>query len=228
MRTHLLLAAVLLLGPAALSAQAAPPARVARDFFRLLEQERWSEAAALVHPDRAAGEKRSRVRLLSEIEERQARPFDPRTMDPAMPEPVARYLARRDSLARTHFDPVADEFARVRSVEEMRALPAAELMARHLEALDGRAGCAELTGRSYPEPLVTRTVLGEVAEGEWVHVVFREHHTNLRRSAPGIYAREVKVLPLRRSPEGWRIADVGPVRAGAVCDPVEVAAPPQT
>lgn len=189
----------LMLFPTPLRSQAEPPADVARAFFRALEDQQWDRAAVLVLPD-----------LLADAGSGRLANFE------------ARFSAH-DTLALSSL--LRWEFAGVESLGQMRALSDAELMARHLEAIDGRAGCAEVTGDRYAAPLVRRRVLGVVREGEWAHVVYRESHANLDLSAaPDFYRHPAKALLLGSTPDGWRIANVDELRVSIYCDPMIVPA----
>ncbi|HET6764704.1 MAG TPA: hypothetical protein VFH27_13560, partial [Longimicrobiaceae bacterium] len=124
--------------------------RVARRLFAALDSMRWRQAAALFHPAAQEGfrrEQRERAVVMTRSDSAwQARSYGPDT-----PPAVAAWLAHRDSLSATRFQQThLGQFAGVTRPAQLDSLPAAELLARWLEAHDERAGLRRTVSRMPP------------------------------------------------------------------------------
>ncbi|HET9986133.1 MAG TPA: hypothetical protein VFQ38_21210 [Longimicrobiales bacterium] len=191
------------------------PEDIVRRAIDALEAGDWLAVAHLVHPEELARH--------TEQWRQYARPVphtvtaqEMRRHEPEMPEAVAAYLADRHNRVALDLDAhLVREFAGVRSPEELEALAADELLARHLEARDPRwqfRVWAERAGRDVPPeiagevpPVPDRIVIGAVHEDEdLAHVLYR---CRPRGAPPG--QGWLEVGSLRRSAEGWRLIPSG-------------------
>jgi len=186
------------------------PRDAASRFLDTWSDKRWAEAARLLdldHFDRFRQDFIGRAGRRSDngppmtVEEMRRR-------DPDMPREVAEYYIRqmREQEQRSS-DPTPFEFARVRSVSELRGLTAEEAAARWLESRDPAyqirvqfegAGCPvprDADSAAAPE----RRLLGVVADGDTAaYAVFREQAPDQTRSASEGGDLFVMELKLRR------------------------------
>jgi hypothetical protein len=156
---------------------------------------RWEEFASLVHAD-ALDEFRQRHMRMTDAWEQN--PIVAAARDDADAGDLERAFNEQFSVA-AFGNPVLRFFARVDSVEQLRALAPGELLARYLEAQAPRTRSDD---PEYRPPVATRTVIGEVGERpDLVHVVYRV------RTDVGRHGRteEVSVVPVRRTEGGWRL-----------------------
>lgn len=218
-----------LVGPARTDAESlaeSPPseaAQVAAAFFDALADERWEDAARLVDPEAVEEFHRRQLEMLTH--EPTERPSEADLVeqmlrhDPEMPHEVAAYMARRSiESVEERDDWLAFHFAGVDSRAQALALSPLDLMARHLEAQDPRYQFARsierarrrVRARLDPErleemrPAVEYVIIGAVGQGDSLtHVVFSDRQPHASPVRPAIN----KVLPLRRTAAGWRVAN---------------------
>jgi hypothetical protein len=173
------------------------PQAVVRAAFSAYESKHWSDFAALVHPD-ALTEFRKQHLVMAEGWEQRPRMAEMR--DSTMPAAVAEYFDKmHDEMGRRFGNPVLREFARVKTLDELKALSPQEFLARFLEATSPEPNPKD---PDYQPPVDKREVIGDVTEStSLVHVVYRV------RTDVGRFGRteQVEVLPVRRSAVGWRI-----------------------
>lgn len=182
---HLTLLGALALGPAAAAAQTGSPGDVASRFLASVGGGRYEEASRLL--DLTAFAEYVDLFLSREQRSPSDRPIptveDLRRQDPSMPREVAEWQVRQMREAASRFgDPTPYEFARVRSVAELRRLRTPEAAARWLEARDPRyvlqrqlaeANCPIPSESDFPAP--SRRLIGTVADGDTVaYAVYRE------------------------------------------------------
>ena len=171
------------------------PRSVALRGFDAYAAGRWGEFASLVHADALEEFRQKHVRMADGWEQI---PAALNAHDSSGADELERAFAEHFSVGSLG-NPALQFFARVASVDELRSLAPAELLARYLEAQAPRARSDDL---AYRPPVVARTVIGEVAERvDLVHVVYRVN-TNVGR-----YGRteEVAVVSVRRTDDGWRL-----------------------
>jgi hypothetical protein len=131
-RLGLALTAVVAVAPA--SAQSVPE-DVVRAFFKAEDEGRWLDAARMLDLKPFERIRRNEIFGL-----RARRSFPHQTpeelmkWDPDMPRAVAEYQVERMQKSFQEFDPLADQFARVSSVDSLEALSTEEAAARWLEA----------------------------------------------------------------------------------------------
>ena len=127
-------AALLLILPTRLLCQQKPE-EVVREFFRAEDQNRWLDAARML--DLNAFE---RIRRTTVQGVRHMKDYPPPTvesmmrMDPKMPRAVAEYRVKEMQQQMRDFDIIAEQFARVTSVDTLAALSVEDAAARWLEA----------------------------------------------------------------------------------------------
>ena len=187
------------------------PESVVRAAFAALDEKRWMDVAALMHPEALEQFRTEQLQWARSWEERPPR-------DPAMPEAVAEWFAQQqERFRRSEGSMIAWRFAGVQSSEELRKLSAAEMFARHLQARDPREEATralEATDQPLPPEIVDqmtprseREVVGSVAESEsLVDVVYRT------APAPAFNpwaSAKVDVVRVARTPAGWRILSAG-------------------
>ncbi len=193
-------------------------AQAARTLFRALVEERWEDAAGLVHPETLQEFRESHLENARHMLERE-RPESAEDLmrrEPGMPRVVAEYQANRSAEMQRMYPPpaVAEGFARVESLAELEALSPREMFARFLEAADWRYRAARQIERAggtiTPEqravlPRNRHQVLGAVPDGEAVaYVVYRIIHLDDDADSP----REVQTLRMERTSEGWRARNI--------------------
>lgn len=207
--------------PDALAAQRATAAqeaeRAVRAFFDDIAAERWLAAAERFDPDALERFRASQLQRLSAREA--AADHEPRYADD-MPEAVRAWF--EEQRARHPVAPL--EFAGVTSLDDVRALSAAEVMARHLEAQAPRTllrQAAEQAGEAQSPPLLTerlqerRTVVGSVAEDDsTVQVLYRVTMGPLADGEHPV-SEALGVVTVRRAAAGWWLA---PSDASAAVD----------
>lgn len=187
--------------------QGAPKAsEVAALYLNALADERWQDAAALVHAETI---RFFRARLTERLEcpSERARPtFEEfRRADPAMPRAVAEYLYQRNVEQLEHYDQtqsISSQFPGTETLEQLRQLPPVEFLARYL------AGQRRLGGDG-PPAFHPVTVVGEVAEGEWVNVLYRYtfEPSEADPSGPvGFYRPPPRIIRIRRDGGGYWVA----------------------
>jgi hypothetical protein len=168
-----------------------------RAAFSAFESKRWGDFAALVHPE-ALSEFRKQHLVIGEQWEQ--RPRMTELQSSSMPSAVAEYFVQmHDELSTRFGNPVLREFARVKSLQELKALLPQEFLARYLEATGPKA---DPDDPDYQPPVAEREVIGDVTEStSLVHVVYRV------RTDVGRYGRteRVEVVSVRRDTAGWRI-----------------------
>ena len=173
------------------------PEAVVRTAFAAYEAKQWSRFAALVHPD-ALTEFRKQHLEMAEAWEHRPRLSEVR--DTPMPADVAEYFDKmQDEMRGRVGNPALLEFARVKTLDELKAFSLQEFLARYLEASTPKPNQKD---PEYQPPVSEREVIGSVTErATLVHVVYRV------RTDVGRYGRteEVAVLPVRRSSSGWQI-----------------------
>ena len=134
MRYWRLLALLLLLSPEQLLCQQKPE-EVVRAFFGAEDQSRWLDAARML--DLNAFE---RIRKTTVQGVRHMKDYPPPTvesmmrMDPNMPRAVAEYQVKATQQQMRDYDIIAEQFARVTSVDTLAALSVEDAAARWLEA----------------------------------------------------------------------------------------------
>ena len=187
------------------------PSDVVREFFALLEQQRWSEVPAFVDP----------VWLGQSYDERvqQARSQPDRSPITAeqlmsgvndMPLAVAQWNA--DRMNASYATPRFDDIAGVETLEQLENLTPDELLARRLQAADLRYRMnAAVDSSESPvaeleiDPEFPRkTVIGDVISGNRAYVVFSD-------TFPGSREQHVRLLPLIRTADGWKLDDLTPL-----------------
>lgn len=189
---------------------------VVRAAFAALDAMRWSEAAALVHPETL---ERIRAWELQSARDQQRLRDEPLAYYRGAempPEVVAWHAEQRRRHERRSSGSVSWlswQFAGIGTLEQLEALSAEELFARHLEASDPRAQLARHvrgTGQEVPPEvaeavaglLPQRAVIGSVVENDaTVHVVYRTRSG----AGPDVQADEVATVTVRRTPQGWRL-----------------------
>ena len=183
------------------------PEQALHETFRALSDRRWRDAAAMIHPEAAAGLIDERVQLARSMA---SRPQVNTAAAPlvGVPACVAEFfnsmtaVASRSGLSR--------EFANVDSVSALEKLGQVEAMARWIEAHDPgeRMRAFRLPappGMQAPasEPRVERAVLGTVMEDDSLaHVTYRETQ---RLSGNVLVEQAVRAVSLRRTEQGWRL-----------------------
>lgn len=193
-------------------------AQAARTLFHALSEERWDDAAGLVHPETLQEFRRSHLENARHMLEREwvESAEDLMRREPGMPRVVAEYQASRSAEIRRKYPPptLAEGFARVESLAQLETLSAREMFARFLEAADWRYRAArqiERAGGTITReqraalPRNRHQVLGAVPDGEGVaYVVYRIIHMDDDADSP----REVQTLRMERTPEGWRARNI--------------------
>lgn len=182
---------------------------VVRRAFEAVDERRWSDVVALVHPEAVRRLHASELQTARLLERRGPELY----RDPEMPEEVARWYEERSRKHREELgSPVRARYG-VESLAELEALSPAELMARWLQGRDpresmlrhlharGRAEVADSVVARFPVP--ARNVVGAVAQDDsTVQVVYTVR-------MPGDTCRTAAVQPalatVRRSPAGWRL-----------------------
>lgn len=190
----LLASAVFNTAAGAQQSPAQTPATVVGAAFSALASQRWSDVAALVHPEALRQFREEQLHFATEW-------HDARTSEPVgdtASRAAREYLARQWNEAMSSRDPETVGFARVKSLEELRALSPSEIFARWLEGHHPRP-------QDYPggvAPTWIRTVVGTIAETDsMAHVVYRVQVNRGGRLAPA----EMEVVTLRHSAGAWRI-----------------------
>lgn len=190
---------------------------VVRDFLLAMSEQRWQDAAELIHPEtRAEFQRRQLEALQCAPDLRPPSIDDYLRMDPAMPREVAAYLFRRDSVLLPAMDSIrrlSNRFPGIESVAEMERLTPLDFVRLHLEnenALRLRHGM----------PGVYRAdIVGGVREGDWINVLYRHAYERFEQDptgAIGFFRPPPKLIRLRRSAVGWRIGSVGVIRTQTV------------
>jgi hypothetical protein len=186
-------------------------------FVEAWNARRWSEAAALLDLDQFD-------RFRQDFVARARRqPEGPRITveeilrrNPGMPRAAAEYqVERMEEERRRYEDPTPFEFARVRSVSELRALGAREAAARWLESRDPRyaarlqyeqAGCRVPTDLDQmPSP--RRRVLGVVEDRDASYAIVKEDRDDT--GEPDYYGGDLTVIQLRERGGGWLVVPRG-------------------
>jgi hypothetical protein len=111
------------------------PEEVVRDFFRAEQTGRWLDAARLLDLKRFEPIRRASIEVpVSRTPAAQITPQQLMKQDPGMPLAVAEYQVSKMREAVSDIDFLSRDFARVPSVDSLRALPVDEAAARWLEA----------------------------------------------------------------------------------------------
>lgn len=139
---------------------------------------------------------------------------DLRRQNPTMPREVAEWQLRQMREAQARFgDPTSYEFARVRSVADLRRLRTAEAAARWLEARDPRVALErQLTEMNCPLPSASdfptpnRRLVGTVADGD--SVVYAVYREEIQFGGPPS-GGDIGVLELRLRAGRWLIQPRG-------------------
>ena len=152
------------------------PAEVARDLFHALAAGEWSRAASLIHPDALIA-------------------FQQQQLSTAL---IWAEMRASHPNAASGGNPVLDQFPDITSLEALKAVAPADLLAKYLAAqLPDPANYDD--GRP---PIWTRTPLGVVQEGDTIaHVVYRVDVDVGRYGA----TEETQVVTARRSGVFWRL-----------------------
>ena len=173
------------------------PQAVVRAAFSAYESKHWSDFAALVDPGALAEFRKQQLTMAEGWEQF---PRMAAVRDSTMPAAVAEYFDKmHDDMAARFGNPLLREFARVKSLDELKALSLQEFLARYLEANSPKP---DSTDPHYQPPVTKREIIGEVKEtSDLIHVVYRV------RTDVGRYGRteEIGVIPVRRDTTGWRI-----------------------
>jgi hypothetical protein len=183
---------------------------VAQDLFLALQDARWDDATALMHPD-----------VLTSMRERSlqyARAYaehgGPDTIwepdDPDMPEAVAEWFEAKAREAAEQYGSPLEQVYGVRSIEALEELSPHDVFARFLAASDPLAimrrftpeeDLALLEDRSVEAFLrPARNVIGSIMEGD--SVVYVTY--GVRHGPPAPDYRRLAVLPLTFTGDGWR------------------------
>lgn len=184
---------------------------IVRELFTAIDDKRWADAAALVDPETLDRFKTHNVR--QERQRQDAVTGERRYSPDTPPEVVAWYEQQRASAPRVDpADLLSRQFAGVRSLQELEALPAVEVLARHLQAVDPREQAhreAADHGVALPAEIAVRTerllnpnrsVLGHAVESDsLVQVVYRANW------APDPMDRLAMAATVRRTEAGWRL-----------------------
>jgi hypothetical protein len=168
--------------------------------FTAYEAGRWREFAALVD-DEALAELRRHQLAMAEGWERfpVGIEHDVGSMSDSGGTALDAEVAELASQMSGMGNPALHLFRGVTTVEELRALEPAELLARFLE---GSAPRPNPDDPEYQPPVSRRTIIGEVAETpDLVHVVYRVH-TDVGRHG---HTDAVAVVPMHRTQHGWRL-----------------------
>lgn len=207
---------------------------VARGLFLALQETRWDDATALVHPD-VLRSVREETLEGARWHTEQADSDSTSTVhpkDPDMPEAVAEWFEAQAREYEAQYESHLEQVYGVRSVEALDTLSPHDLFAKVLAASDPVAMMRLFTPEEdWPlleDPSVaasfrpSRHVLGSIMEGDSVaYVVYSVRH-GLR--APD--DRGLAVLPIARTEDGWR-ARLDPsdlLRAGPMGGPMSVRA----
>lgn len=204
---------------------------VARDLIAALDEARWGDAAALMHPaivERAYGEWREMV----EREQEQA--WLPLTVEmvlehnPEMPTKVAEWQVRQhnESGAADH-SPLSYLFTDVDSTDEFHRLSPEELYARHIAAADIPSQLRRVATRQLRDPEVVdeaiglkRSIIGSVPEGNaLVHVLVRVAWGLGEDPAP---FNELDMITVERFGESWKVRSIGLPGSGPIGGPMAI------
>ncbi len=204
------------------------PKAVVHAALAAFDRRHWLEFAKLV--DRAALTA-FRDEHLRDVEAWERIPAPRERQHPSITPRVDEFFNKQKADARrAELERVLRPFARVKSVDELRSLTPAEFLARYYETLSPPLS-------SGPSPAVSlhrgadtqREIIGETFEGpELVHVVYRVHvvaYMDIHK--PPWRYHDVRVVPVARGPEGWRImlnedlSLIGDHRVSSECHPGE-------
>ena len=119
-------------------------------------------------------------------------------MDPAALEQLKATMVGFASLPGAEGDETFGRMFGVKTAEEMRALPAAELYARMLRGTLGADEVREMMSLLQARPL------GHVMEGDTAHVVYR-----MKMSMNGADVEQVQVAPMVRVDGTWKLLLTG-------------------
>jgi hypothetical protein len=163
------------------------PADVAQRFCTALDHGDWLAITALTDPEWLhdfADERLEHARSLERASERQeyAGP-------PDAPPEVRRWFAER-TVPGLALSSLAEDFAGIQTAAELETLTPAQIAAKALQGLFGRA-----------RGEIARTWLGVVSEGaDHAHAVYRVRFPSVPDDEGS-----VGILSMRRTPTGWRV-----------------------
>ena len=176
-----------------------------------LEERRWNDLLAVLQPSSLEG---WRAQVLASAQSHQQGPptaEELRAREPGMPVEAAEWQASRLRQGWAQ-EPSTLKALNASSVEELEALPTPDLLARWLEAADPRSRTQRaLVAHGVPAqcweeaPPVRRVVLGSVVEGDTLAHVLHREVLGPAGSDDHESAGAVRVVELRRTPDGWRI-----------------------
>ncbi len=182
---------------------------VAQEAFLALEERRWDDVAALMHPVALRSFRNREIESARTMERIDRTPY----VDPEMPEVVARWHAER---ARTHaatHGSMLERQYRVRTAAELAALTAEELFTRWLRAHDPldeirravEAGDLKIPADSIASirvPKQVRSVIGSVVQDD--STVLVAYQAGIQMDTVRDMERPA-LLMVRRTPAGWRL-----------------------
>jgi hypothetical protein len=163
------------------------PAYVAQRFCTALDHGDWLAITELTHPEWLhdfAAERLEHARSLERAPERQGS-----VVPPDAPPEVRQWLEGRAARGLV-LSSVAEDFAGIQTASELETLTPAQIAAKALQSLFGRAPVE-----------ITRTWLGVVSEGaDHAHAVYRARFPSVRDDVGS-----VGILSMRRTATGWRV-----------------------
>ncbi len=197
--------------------QSATPEAAAQALFTALSEDRWLDAARLVHPEALTRFREQKLMELRNI--REPKPMtaaDYRRGEPEMPDAVAEYMAKRANQVRNKpGSRIAYEFAGVSSVAELERLSAEEMMARWFQAQHPAYKMEQAIkeiGRPLPPEAagqmpgrVERTILGTTPAQQADSIAYVVHRTVWLHGEERAPHSPLGVLVMRRTPVGWRV-----------------------
>ncbi|MGH7577396.1 MAG: hypothetical protein ACREM1_19980 [Longimicrobiales bacterium] len=180
---------------------------IARAAFDAVEEMRWMDVVALIHP--VALERFRQTRLYNEKQMEESKASRPRRE--GMPEEVVKWFEQQDAAVDYSPEEHRSRMYGVRTIEELEALSTDELVSRFLAAGDPRthlrrqiieqagADDSELDGRQLGGERFE--IVGSVVENpDTIHVLYR---TTMSTSAPE--QGNLDVASVMHMPDGWRL-----------------------
>lgn len=195
-------------GPQAGAREAAEA--VARNLFLALQEARWDDATALMHPDVLTSMRERSLRYARAHAEHGGSDISWEPDDPDMPEAVAEWFEAKAREDAERYGPPLEQVYGVRSLEALEALSPRDFFARLLAASDPLAimrrlmtekDLALLEDRAVEAFLrPARNVMGSIMEGDSiVYVTY-----GVRHGPPASDYRRLAVLPIALTGAGWR------------------------
>jgi hypothetical protein len=161
---------------------AGTPADVAQQFFLALEEERWKDAADMLHPDLVSARAQSSLERIAWMKRQSERTVeDVVSRSPGMPREAAQFMLDRDASTGVSLpEQIERTFHGYSNEAAARSATPTELLASELQANDVRTRAQRAVS---PGPWMRdvirigarRKVIGEVHEApDLAHVLYRE------------------------------------------------------